>query len=125
MRFKPLEGELVAPDPSLWPTTGTVWSEDDGDQDGQVERTAYFADGTLLTVHPRYGVGVGMWQPVDEGTFVSNILYKGGLWSVIAESTYSEDGESLTTRWEADAHWTNPADDEAGTSTASRMQLDP
>ena len=125
MPFKPLEGELVVPDPSLWPTTGTVWSEDDWDQDGQVERTAYFADGTLLTVHPRYGVGVGMWQPVDEDTFVSNVLYKGGLWSLVAASTYGADGESLVTRWEADAHWTNPADDEAGTSTASRMHLAP
>jgi hypothetical protein len=66
-----------------------------------------------------------MWQPVDEDTFVSNVLYKGGLWSLVAASTYGADGESLVTRWEADAHWTNPADDEAGTSTASRMHLAP
>ncbi len=125
MRFEPLDGELTAPDPSLWPTTGSVWVEPSPSDDGQMARTAYLADGTLVTVHPRYGVGVGMWQPVDEDTFVSNILYKGGDWSLRAESTVSEDGESLVTRWQADANLGNPAEDEAGTSTASRMHLEP
>lgn len=123
MRFESIDGELAIPDPSLWPTTGSVWVEPSGDDDGQVARTAYLADGTVVTVHPRYGVGVGLWQPVDEDTFVSNILYKGGDWSLKAESTVGQDGESLTTRWEAEAYWTNPAEDEAGTSTASRMHL--
>jgi hypothetical protein len=124
MRFKPLDGELATPDPSLWPTTGRVWVEPSGNDDGQMARTAYLADGTIVTVHPRYGVGVGMWQPVDEDTFVSNILYRSGDWSLKAESTVSEDGESLATRWAAKANWTNPAEDEAGTSTASRMHLE-
>ena len=78
-----------------------------------------------MSVHPKYGVGVGTWQPVDEDTFASNILYKGGKWSLKAESTVSGDGESLVTRWVAESHWSNPAEDEAGTSTASRMRLEP
>ena len=125
MRFEPLDGEFAVPDPSLWPTTGSVWVEPSPNDDGQMARTAYLADGTLVSVHPKYGVGVGMWQPVDEDTFASNILYKGGDWSLKAESTVSGDGESLVTRWVAEAHWSNPAEDEAGTSTASRMRLEP
>jgi hypothetical protein len=124
MRFESLAGELAIPDPSLWPTTGSVWVEPSGNDDGQMAWTAYLADGTIVTVDPRYGVGVGLWQPVDEDTFVSHILYKGGDWSLKAESTVGEDGESLATRWEAEADWTNPAEDEAGTSTARRMHLE-
>ena len=125
MRFESLDGELAIPDPSLWPTTGSVWVEPSDDGDGQMARTAYLADGTIVTVHPRYGFGVGLWQPVDEDTYVSNILYKGGDWSLKAESTVGKDGERLTTHWEAEADWRNPAEDEAGTSTASRMHLEP
>ena len=125
MRFEPLDGELAVPDPGLWQTTGRVWVEPSPNDDGQMVRTAYLADGTVVTVHPRYGVGVGMWQPVDEDTFVSDIRYKGGQWSLKAESTVGEDGESLVTRWEADANLGNPAGDQAGTSTATRMHLEP
>ncbi len=78
-----------------------------------------------MTTHPKYGIGVGEWLPIDEDTIASNILYKGGDWSLKAESTVSEDGESLSTRWEADANLGNPAEDAAGSSTASRMHLEP
>lgn len=61
------------------PTTGSVWVEPSGDDYGQVARSAYLADGTIVTVHPRYGVGVGLWQPVDEDTFVSHILTRAGI----------------------------------------------
>lgn len=125
MRFEPLEGDLVAPDPDLWPTIGSVWQEPYAEDDSRMVRVAYLADGTAVTTHPRYGVGVGEWRPIDEDTFASNILYKGGDWSLKAESTLSEDGESLTTRWQADANLGNPAEDEEGTSTANRMRLEP
>lgn len=52
---------LVEPDPSWWPALGSLWLE--AYDDGPAVITAIHADGTLLTIDPYRGVGVGSWQP--------------------------------------------------------------
>ncbi len=37
MRFEPLEGDLAAPDPGLWPTIGSVWQEPYAEGDGLID----------------------------------------------------------------------------------------
>jgi hypothetical protein len=55
------EPEATTVDPAWWPSLGSLWvDERDG---GPSVMTAIHADGTLLTIDPYRGVGVGNWVP--------------------------------------------------------------
>lgn len=66
-------GALPEPDPAWWPSLGSLWVEER--DDGPEVTTAFHADGTLLTIDPYRGVGVGSWQPTGPDTAVLTIDY--------------------------------------------------
>ena len=67
------DGALPEPDLTWWPSLGSLWVEErDGGPD---VISALHADGTLLTVDPYRGVGVGSWQPTGPDTAVVAIDY--------------------------------------------------
>jgi hypothetical protein len=66
-------GALPEPDPSWWPSLGSLWVEEH--DDGPDVTTAFHADGTLLTIDPYRGVGVGSWQPTGPDTAALTIDY--------------------------------------------------
>jgi hypothetical protein len=122
--FRPMDPDapLASPDPALWPSTGSLWVE--SLEDGQAARTAYLSDGTVISVHPEYGVGAGLWQPIDADTFASWIGYatqRSVDWQVRAESTISADGETLTSDYILEKK-SNDTAPETGTSTATRVR---
>jgi hypothetical protein len=126
-RIQPLDPDatLAPPDPELWPSSGTVWVQPMSD--GEAIRTAYLADGTVISVHPDHGVGAGLWQPLDADTFASSIGYgtfRYEDWRTEAESTVSPDGEALTTDYRL-RNASSETLEETGTSAATRMHLEP
>jgi hypothetical protein len=123
MAIEPLDREraIAAPDPSSWPSLGTIWVE--ATADGLAVRSAYFADGTVISVHPVYGTGVGLWQPAGDDTFASTIHYRKGRTRLSGESTVSPDGETISTRYRlVDDRAGAPP--EEGVSKATRMHLE-
>ncbi len=122
-RIRPLDTDapLARPDPALWPTSGTVWVQPTSD--GRAIRTAFLADGTVISVHPDHGIGAGLWQPIDADTFASSIGYgtfRYQDWQMEAESTVSPDGETLTSDYRL-RNASSETPEETGTSTATRM----
>jgi hypothetical protein len=113
---------LPEPDPALWPDEAMVWTEDL--PDGGVATTAYFPDGTVVTSHPTYGVGVGLWQPIDVDSIATWIGYateRSFRWRLRGEGTLGQDGETLTMDYLLqNLNWTR--DPEPGSSTATRMR---
>lgn len=61
------------PDPAWWPSQGTLWVEER--DDGPNVITAFHADGTLLTIDPYRGVGVGSWRPTGPDSAAVTIDY--------------------------------------------------
>jgi hypothetical protein len=116
---------LPARDAAPWPASGAVWMEPT--TDGLAITTAYLADGTVISVHPEYGTGVGLWQPIDDHTIASSLGY-GTLryadWRVRAESTISQDGETLSTTYKLKDR-SSQTPEEAGSTTATRVHLEP
>ncbi len=55
------EPDAATVDPAWWPSLGSLWVEEH--EDGPSVTTAIHADGTLLTIDPYRGVGVGNWLP--------------------------------------------------------------
>jgi hypothetical protein len=113
---------LPEPDPALWPDEAMVWTEELAD--GGVATTAYFPDGSVVTSHPTYGVGVGLWQPIDDATFAIWIAYateRSFKWRLRGEGTLGPDGQTLSMDYLLqNLNWTT--DPEPGTSTATRMR---
>jgi hypothetical protein len=66
-------GALPEPDPAWWPPLGSLWDEER--EDGPDVTTAFHADGTLLTIDPYRGVGVGSWQPTGPDSTAVTIDY--------------------------------------------------
>lgn len=89
---------LPSPDPASWPSQGMVWTWDTGD--GRPARQAWFADGTVISVHPTFGRGVGLWQPVGPDTFASTVDYRYGDVQLRSEATRGADGDTLAIAWE-------------------------
>ena len=92
--------------------------------DGLATRSAYLADGTVISVHPEYGEGVGLWQPTGPDTLVSDIRYRNGRVQLRAQSTVDAGGETLSTRYVLKADSTGMPET-TGTSTATRLRLQP
>jgi hypothetical protein len=86
---------------------------------------AYLADGTVVARDPRYGTGIGNWQPVDADTMLSVIRFSTRLGQdhrIWAESTVAPDGATLTIRSEHQDKSTDPRVD-VETVTAVRLSL--
>jgi hypothetical protein len=118
----PIDQPLPETDPAWWPPRGAVWVEQA--DDGPVTHTAYLADGTVVSLHPDYGIGVGPWRPTGPDTFASTIWYRDGRVQLRAESTVSADGETLTSRFALLDPYPK-GDVQTGTSTATRMHVGP
>jgi hypothetical protein len=97
-------GEVPEPDEAWWPSLGSIWVE--AREGGPDVMTALHADGTVLTIDPYRGVGVGSWRPTGVDTATVTIDYydvdlthetvSPGPATLRGELRFAEDGELAT-----------------------------
>jgi hypothetical protein len=118
------DGPLASPDPAALPVLARVWVEPA--DNGRASRIAWLADGTIVAVHARYGMGMGLWRPTTDGRIASTIVYLYDTWRQEATSTIGADGQSLQSDWVVTTqHDATGPTEEAGTSTSTLMQVEP
>ena len=121
--IEPMDGPLPTADPALWPASGSVWltSLEEG-----AAITAHLTDGTVITLDPRYGTGVGYWQPLDAGTVASSVGFSTHpqqdhhLWS---EAVIDPDGDTMHISYKHQDESGGPV--ETGSTSATRLRIEP
>jgi hypothetical protein len=118
------DAPLPPADDSAWPELGSVWLQE---TDAGTAIIAFLADGTLVARDPRYGTGIGSWQPMGAGRTIGVIRFSTRLAQdhrVWLESTLLPDGDSMSIQFQHQDKSAGP-DLDVGTATAVRLTFEP
>ena len=128
------EPEVAEVDPAWWPSLGSLWVEER--EDGPSVTTAIHADGTILTIDPYRGVGVGNWTPTGPDSASVVIDYYDmdptldgitrGDSTLLGELQMDEAHENATIDFTDENELTNDpdAEDQNGSATLKRQPLE-
>lgn len=128
--------DATADGATLHPIVGAwLLKVDISDENDPPHLVIYHADGTYTDAAVGRGGGVGVWEPIDDHTVATNVLFHTedesgnvGLTRIRTESTVDESGDAYTTEYTREviaADGTSTGELGPGTGTAERVTVEP